>query len=205
MRAPLSCHSRSSASISRCRSPDGSCMSGSLHLDVVQREPDRARCRALRPPCARPAGAPGCWPARRPPDRPGPVPEQDSRRPAGSSLRSARLCFGGRHGRQVARRRAHVVLGELAFRDQHLAARRTSHARRIPNRCPRRALRAAGSSGVPSSKRPRLPDGVKTTRASVAAMAGLYGPAMGDGGARPRDGRDRPHRRRRPAAARGIS
>ena len=63
------------------------------------------------------------------------------------------------------------MLGELALRDQ-----RPGSARRVPRppqtesmSTPR--LRAACSSGVPSGKRPRLPDGVKTTSASSVAHA----------------------------------
>ena len=74
-RGRCSCHSRSSATSSRCRSPRRVVHVGLGDLDVVQ--PDeriRARCRAPRPPCARPAGAPGCRTARRRRRRPRPAP-----------------------------------------------------------------------------------------------------------------------------------
>ena len=49
--------------------------------------------------------------------------------------------------------------------DRRPGSARRCRARRRPNRCRRRARRAACSTGVPIAKRPRLPDGVKTTSA----------------------------------------
>ena len=118
--------------------------------------------------------------------------------------------LGDAERREVVAARRDAVLRELALGHDAPGSGRRSRGRRRPSRGPRpaRAPRPAGS--CPCAKRPRLPEGVKTTSASAGSLT-VPAQAPRRVPARSRPARRRPSRPpRRPAvaepeAARGSS
>ena len=177
------------------------------HLDVVQThhrvERDRSR---RRRPCAPPGGAPGCSAARRRPGRPGSARSRTAGGPPASGRRRAKLSSAAESGERCP---ALEVTPCLAKSPSMTSTWQRPHRARPPHTesTSTPSVRAACSSGVPSAKRPRLPEGVKTTSASRLAHAGPEWPGGDD---RPRAGRaprppGRPRRRRRRRCSAGAS
>ena len=167
---PVSCHSRSSASNSRARSPVGEARSGGVDLDVVQADDrvDRER-RGRRGPCARPGGGPGSRAGRRSSDVAadrGRARQPPVVRPGPSRLgTSPRASANGDRWPALGR---DAVLRETRRGPASPGSGRRSRARRRPSRCRRRARGRRRGRSSRSANRPRRPDGVKMTSASSA-------------------------------------
>src|SRR6266853_2314988 len=100
--------------------------------------------------------------------------EQDSRCPASSGRRREKLCSAALRGERLAACELTPCLGKspsITSTWQRPHSARPPHTESTST--PR--LRAACRSGVPSAKRPRLPEGVKTTSASLSLMTSASG------------------------------
>ena len=163
--------------------------------------PDRWRCRGPRPLCAPPGDGPGCPPGTSITTSPHSCAWQPSRRPGceGAALRRIARLDGVPAG-EVAGARRDAVLGEVAFRRRGPGSARRCRARRRPNRGRRRACAPPRARSCPSGKRPRLPEGVKTTRCSLHTERTFKPRRDGD----PRAGPGRRPPRPRPAGSRYL-